>query len=193
MTEKVADLDDMLTTAAEMIRARFGLYYTQVYLTDPAGRVLLLRAGTGDVGEALLKRGHRLMIDYNSLNGRAALEKKPVIVTDTLENPNFKPNPLLPKTRSEMAVPLIVGDRILGMLDMQSEQPGALSEASLPAFEALAGQLAIAIQNSELFAETEQARAEIESQARRLTRTGWTDYMDAIHKPEQTSYVFAAE
>jgi signal transduction histidine kinase/HAMP domain-containing protein len=191
VTEKVADLDDMLTTAAEMIRARFGLYYTQVYLTDPAGRVLLLRAGTGDVGEALLKRGHRLMIDYNSLNGRAALDKKPVIVADTLENPTFKPNPLLPKTRSEMAVPLISGDRILGMLDMQSEQPDALSEASLPAFEALAGQLAIAIQNSELFAETEQARAEIEAQARRLTRSGWTDYMDAIHKPEQTSYVFA--
>jgi len=190
VSEKVADLDDMLTTAAEMIRARFGLYYTQVYLTDPAGRMLLLRAGTGEVGEALLKRGHRLTVDYNSLNGRAVIEKGPVIVADTLKNPNFKPNTLLPKTRSEMVVPLVSGGRVLGVLDMQSEEPGTLSDAHLAAFEALAGQLAIAIQNSQLFAETEQARAEIESQARRLTRTGWSNYMDAIHRPEQASYVF---
>jgi signal transduction histidine kinase/HAMP domain-containing protein len=190
VTEKVADLNEMLTTAADMIRARFGLYYTQVYLTDPAGRLLLLRAGTGEVGEALLKRGHRLTIDFNSLNGRAALEKRAVIVADTQKNPNFKPNPLLPKTRSEMAVPLISGTQILGVLDMQSEEPDTLSEANLPAFEALAGQLAIAIQNSELFSETERARAELESQTRRLTRTGWMDYMDAIHRPERTSYVF---
>jgi signal transduction histidine kinase len=190
VTEKVADLDEMLTAAAEMIRARFELYYTQVYLTDPAGRMLLLRAGTGEVGEALLKRGHRLSIDYTSLNGRAAIEKKPVIVTDTLNNPNFKPNPLLPKTRSEMAVPLISGVRILGVLDMQSEEPGSFSEENLAAFQALAGQLAIAIQNSGLFAENERARVELESQARHLARTGWIDYMDAIHRPEQTSYVF---
>jgi signal transduction histidine kinase len=149
-----------------------------------------LRAGTGEVGEALLKRGHRLTIDYNSLNGRAALERKPVIVADTLKNPYFKPNPLLPMTRSEMAVPLISGNRILGVLDMQSEASGTLSETNLPAFEALAGQLAIAIQNAQLFAETEQARAEVESQARRLTRAGWADYLNAIHKPEQTGYVF---
>ena len=190
VTSSVADMDEMLTTAAELIRSRFGLYYTQVYRTDPAGRLLLLRAGTGEVGEALLKRGHRLTIDYASLNGRAVLDRKPVIVGDTLENPNFKPNPLLPRTRSEMAVPLISGERILGVLDMQSEEPGTLSEVNLPAFEALAGQLAIAIQNSELFAQTEQARAEIESQSRRLTRTGWATYMDAIHRPEQTSFVF---
>jgi hypothetical protein len=110
-----------------MIRSSL-LYYTQVYLTDPAGRVLQLRAGTGEVGEALLKRGHRLMIDYNSLNGRAALEKKPVIVADTLENPNFKPNPLLPKTRSEMAVPLIVGVESWVCSICKAAQ--ALSEAS---------------------------------------------------------------
>ncbi|HAA05483.1 MAG TPA: hypothetical protein DCE18_19250, partial [Syntrophobacteraceae bacterium] len=190
VTEKVADMDDMLTSAAEMIRTRFGLYYTQVYLTDSNGSLLLLSAGTGEVGEALLKRGHHLTIDYNSLNGRAALEKKPVIVADTLKSSFFKPNPLLPKTRSEMAVPLISANRILGVLDMQAEESGTLSEANLPAFEALAGQLAIAIQNARLFAETEQARAEVESQARRLTRTGWSDYLNAIQKPEQTGYIY---
>jgi signal transduction histidine kinase/putative methionine-R-sulfoxide reductase with GAF domain len=190
VTGKVTDLNEMLTTAAEMIRARFGLYYTQVYLTDPAGRSLVLRAGTGEVGETLLSRGHRLTIDSNSLNGRAVLEKQAILVADTLNNPSFKPNPLLPKTRSEIAIPLVSGERVLGVLDMQSEEPGSLSEANLPAFEALAGQLAIAIQNAELFSVSEQARAEVESQAKRLTRMGWSDYMNAIHKPERTAFAF---
>jgi K+-sensing histidine kinase KdpD len=78
----------------------------------------------------------------------------------------------------------------VGVLDMQSEHAGSLNKDILPAFEALAGQLAIAIQNATFLAETQQARAEIESQARRLTHTNWVDYMDAIHKPEETGFVF---
>src|SRR6185503_8447480 len=73
---------------------------------------------------------------------------------------------------------------------LQSEQANALTQELLPAFEALAGQLAIAIQNANLLAETEQARAEVESQARRLVRKNWEDYLDAINVPEQTGFVF---
>jgi GAF domain-containing protein len=77
------------------------------------------------------------------------------------------------------------------MLDMQSHNPGALKEEELPAFEALAGQLAVAIQNANLLAEAEQVRAEVESQARRLARSGWDEYLDAVHKPEQIGFAFA--
>jgi len=73
---------------------------------------------------------------------------------------------------------------------MQSSEPGVLSEEVLPAFEALAGQLAVAVQNANLLAETEQARAQVEVQARRLVREGWNEHMDAIHKPEQLGFVF---
>jgi len=76
------------------------------------------------------------------------------------------------------------------VLDMQSEHPDSLNQEVLPAFEALAGQLAIAIQNANLLAEAEQARAEVEAQARRLTRANWTEYLDAVHKPEETGFVF---
>jgi len=78
----------------------------------------------------------------------------------------------------------------VGVLDMQSAEPGLLNAEVLPAFEALAGQLAIAIQNANLLAETERARAEVETQARRLVRKNWEDYLDAINVPEQTGFVF---
>lgn len=187
---QVRALDVMLKDAAELIRAQFDLYYVQVYLVNPAQTHLVLQAGTGEVGAALLSHKHQLPLNTGSINGRAAVEKRPEVISDTASSTVFKPNPLLPNTRSEMAVPLIVGDRVVGVLDMQSDQAGSLNQDVLPAFEALAGQLAIAIQNANLLAEAEQARAEVEKQARRLVRAGWKDYLDSIHRPEQMGYVF---
>ncbi len=187
---QVRALDVMLKDAAELIRSRFDLYYVQVYLTDPSQTNLILKSGTGTVGAELLGRAHRLPLNTASINGRAAIEKRSVVVADTAASATFKPNPLLPDTRSEMAVPLLIGEKVVGVLDMQSQQANALNQEILPAFEALAGQLAIAIQNANFLAETQQARAEVETQARRLTRTNWIDYLDAIHKPEETGFVF---
>ena len=187
---QVRALDVMLKDAAELIRAQFDLYYVQVYLTDPSQTSLILQSGTGAVGAELVGRGHRLPLNTASINGRAAVEKKSVVISDTTASTTFRPNPLLPDTRSEMAVPLLIGDRVVGVLDMQSEHAGSLSQDVLPAFEALAGQFAIAIQNATFLAETERARAEVESQARRQSRTNWVDYLDAIHQPEELGFVF---
>ncbi|MBI3168134.1 MAG: GAF domain-containing protein, partial [Chloroflexi bacterium] len=189
----VRALDVMLTEAAELIRKQFDLYYVQVYLANPSQTYLVLQAGTGTVGKELLERNHRLPLNPTSLNGRAAVEKKSVVISNTLKSVTFKPNPLLPQTRSEISVPLMVGDALAGVLDMQSVQEDALNEDVLPAFEALAGQIAIAIQNAKFLAETQQARAEVEAQARRLVRASWLEYMDAVHKPEQTGFVFENE
>ncbi len=190
VSEKSADIFGLLKDAVELIRERFNLYYTQIYLADPAGRTLSVRAGTGEVGAELLRRGHHLAIGVGSLNGRAAAEKRAVIVADTKDSPSFLPNPLLPHTRSEMAIPLIVGGRVVGVLDMQSEQPGALNESNLSAFEVLAGQLAVALQNAALFTEVKEARSEVEAQVRRLTERGWQDFMDAIQRGQKMGFAF---
>ncbi len=187
---QVRALDVMLKDAAEIIRSRFDLYYVQVYLTNPSQTALVLQSGTGTVGAELIGRGHQLPLNTGSINGRAAVEKRSVVISDTAASATFRPNPLLPDTRSEMAVPLLIGEKVVGVLDLQSQNAGSLSQDILPAFEALAGQLAIAIQNASLLAETEQARTEVEAQARRLSRSNWEDYMDAIHKPEETGFVF---
>jgi GAF domain-containing protein len=180
----------MLKDSCDLIQKEFDLYYVQVYLIDPALTTLQLNAGTGEVGAQLLERGHSLPVNTSSINGRAAFEKRSVVIADTALSATFHPNPLLPDTRSEMAVPLIVAEKVVGVLDMQARDPGALSEEALPAFEALAGQLAVAIQNATLLAEAQQARVEVEAQARRLARTGWDEYLDAIHKPEHIGFVF---
>lgn len=187
---QVRALDVMLKDAVDLIRSQFDLYYAQVYLTDSGQTNLILQSGTGTVGAQLVGRGHRLPLDTGSINGRAATEKRPVIVADTAASATFRPNPLLPETRSEMAVPLLVGEKVVGVLDLQSKQSGALSPEILPAFEALAGQLAIAIQNAKLLVETEQARAALEKHARRLVRAGWDEHLDAVHKPEHIGFVF---
>ena len=190
IAEKVENLTVMLTDATEMIRARFNLYYTQVYLLDPSGQTITLRAGTGEAGRQLLQRGHHLLVNSSSLNGRAVSEKRPVIVADTQKSGTFLPNPLLPNTRSEMAIPLLVGDKVLGVLDMQSETPEALNEDNLAAFQVLAGQLSVAIQNATLFAQSEEARKQVEANVRQITTSGWQDFLNGNDRGEKIGYVF---
>lgn len=190
---QVRDLNTLLTEAVELIRARFDLYYTQVYLLDANQQTLTLQAGTGLLGEELVRRGHRLPLGPTSINGQAAIERRAVIVADTQSSPIFRPNPLLPNTRSEMAVPLLVGNDVVGVLDLQSSQENGLTEESLPAFAALAGQLAITIQNARLFSETVEIRRQAEAQARRLTREGWHEYMDALQQRDFVGYRYTPQ
>ena len=157
IVSQIRDLDQLLSEAVQLIRERFDLYYTQIYLIDHDRNLLVLRAGTGSVGEQLLSQQHKLDMDESSINGRAISRKKPVIVADTEASDFFKPNPALPDTRSEMAVPLIVQDEVVGVIDLQSRRQHRLSEGNVPAFEILAGQLAIAIQNAGLLMEMEES------------------------------------
>jgi GAF domain-containing protein len=153
----------------------------------------VLRAGTGEVGQQLMGRRHSLTVDLTSLNGTAMIERRAVIVENTETSLTHRPNPLLPDTRSEMVVPLLVGERVVGTLDMQSVQAGALNKGNLDAFEALAGQLAIAIENASLIAETEAARAAVEAQSRRLIHEGWREFLNAIQHGERIGYTYDLE
>ena len=150
---QIRDLGELTATAVNQIRQRFDLYHAQLYLVDKKQNMLTLFASTGEAGEQMLAAGHALPIDSTSLNGRVAVEKQVVFVSDTATNPNFKPHPLLAKTRSEMVVPLLVGDSVVGVLDLQDNKPNTFVEEGLPAYITLAGQLAVAIENSNLFTE----------------------------------------
>ncbi len=190
---QVHDLDLLLKDAVDLIRDRFDLYYAQVYLLDPTGRQLVLRSGTGDVGQQLRNRRHTLSADMSSLNGLACMDRKPVVVEDTAQNPIHRPNPLLPNTRSEMVIPLLARDRVVGTLDMQSTQADALNQSNLEAFQVLAGQLAVAVENATLLTETEAARRTVEAQSRRLIRSGWQDFLTAINHQERIGFNYDLE
>jgi GAF domain-containing protein/HAMP domain-containing protein len=185
---QVRDEATLLAEAVEIIRSRFDLYYTQIYLVDDLGHNLVLKEGTGEVGRQLVARGHRLSIGPGSINGMVAAQKKAILVPDTAVSPIFFPNPLLPDTRSEMAVPLLVGDQVVGVLDLQSDKPHGLTADVLPAFEALAGQLAVSVRNANLFTEVVEARLELEAQAQLMAHAGWENYLNAVELREYIGY-----
>ncbi len=174
---QIRNLDELLTSAVEIAQSSFDLYYAQLYLLDEGAHQLMLQAGTGVVGRRLLNQKHFLPLDLRTINGTAVLEKRPVLVSDTGADPLFYPNPLLPDTRSELAVPLLLGERVLGVLNLQSREPGALNQENVSVFETFAGQLAIALDNAQLLAKQQetavslqQALDQTEQQANRLAR-----------------------
>lgn len=181
----VRDVNELLARAVELIQSSFDLYHVQVYLTDTLGKTLILRASTGEAGKVLLSRYHRLPLNDNSINGAAALTKRTFLVAETVRSPHFRPNPLLPETRCEMAVPLLVSGRVIGVLDLQHKEPGGLGDLHKSIFEMVAGLLAVAVENGVLFTELRQAHAEVEVQARRQAREGWHEFLDAINRGER--------
>jgi GAF domain-containing protein len=154
------DLDELLQKAVDLIRTRFNFYHASVFLKDLAGEYVVIREATGEAGAQLKRSGHKLSIGSKSIVGFVADQGEPLIVNDTTRDATYYPNPILPYTRSEAAIPLKVGERIVGVLDVQSNQLFAFNEDNLRTLQILADQLAIAVVNSELFAETQEHLAQ---------------------------------
>ncbi len=161
--QAILDPEELLQAVIPLIKERFGLYYVHVYTVDEAAGELKLRAGYGEPGRAMVERGHSIPLDREaSLVATAARTQAPVLVQDVTENPDFMPNPLLPDTKSEVAVPAIAGGKVLGVFDVQHDKTHYFTDADLDVFQTLAGQIAGAFQNAELFAQVEQNLQETE-------------------------------
>lgn len=162
---QIRDIDDLLSLTVNLIRDRFDFYYTQVYLIDTSGEWAELRDGTGYVGRKLLGRKHRLSLSKPSLVSSAIKTQKPVIVQDTSKDPNFLPNELLPETRSEVAIPLRVQDKIIGVLDIQHNIPNTFADENIQLFQAMADQLAVTFENVSLYQDTQRRAIELQTVA----------------------------
>ncbi|MBN1246774.1 MAG: PAS domain S-box protein [Anaerolineae bacterium] len=146
----ILDPDELLNTVIPLLKEGFSLYYAHVYVLDEASRELRLRAGYGEAGQEMLRRGHRIPLDAErSLVARAARTREPVVVNDVRSNPAFLPNLLLPDTRAEVALPMVVGDRVLGVFDIQDDVVGAFPPVQVDVFFTLVGQIATALQNAQ--------------------------------------------
>ena len=145
----VLDPQEMLQSVVELTKERFGLYHAHVFLLDESGETLVLRSGAGEVGRQMVAEKRSIPLNNEqSLVARAARTKQGVTVNDVRSNPDFLPHPLLPETRSELAVPLVVGGQVLGVLDVQSEQVGRFTEEDIRIQATLASQVAVALQNA---------------------------------------------
>lgn len=173
------DLDQLLERVTELISERFGFYHAGIFLLDDTGEFAVLRAANSSGGKQMLAKGYSLKVGEVGIVGYVTKRHEPRIALDVgMDAIHFK-NPFLPDTRSEMALPLNVGDRILGALDVQSTMPAAFTEEDVAVLQVLANQVAIAIENVRLLEET-QAALEISRRAYgEMSREAWLERLQS--------------
>ena len=154
------ELDELMHKAVNLIRSRFEFYHAGIYLKDLPGEYIVVREATGEAGTQMKRAGYKLGIGSKSVIGYVAGNGEILVVNDTARDATYHFNPLLPDTRSEVAIPLKIAERIVGVLDVQSEQTYAFAEDNLRTLQILADQLAVAVVNTELFAETQEHLAQ---------------------------------
>lgn len=169
----IQDLDVLLPEIARVVSRRFDFYHTGIFLLDSREEYAVLRAASSEGGQRMLARNHRLRVGAQGIVGYVAKAGNPRIAADVGKDAVFFDNPDLPETHSEMALPLKISERMIGVLDVQSDERAAFTGDDVEVLTALANQVAIAIENARLFSQTRQALAELERSTRKSTRIDW--------------------
>ncbi len=164
---------EMMRSLSHLIGEKYGLYHVGIFLNDDDGAYTVLRAANSAGGERLISRGYKLKIDQSGIVNFVAATGNPRIAKRVKDDILFENNPDLPETRSIMALPLKVNTRLIGVLDLESNQEASLSEQDLEVMNLVAGQAAVAIANSRLFSETQNALAEARLVYGHYMRQAW--------------------
>lgn len=167
------ELSILLPLITRLVSERFNFYHVGIFLIDEAQQYAVLQAANSSGGQNMLKRGHKLKVGESGIVGYVAKAGAPRIALDVGQDAIFFNNPDLPNTRSEVALPLKVRDEIIGVLDVQSEKPGAFTQEDTNVFNILADQVAIALENTKLFEQTQRALDEVRAAYQRNLQEGW--------------------
>jgi GAF domain-containing protein len=173
-TAEIQDLATLLNTVANLVTDQFGFYHTGIFLINEAGDEAVLQAASSEGGARMMERGHALAVGTQGIVGHVAAQKKPRIALDVGEDAVFFNNPDLPMTRSELALPLMVHNRVLGILDIQSDIPQAFGVDDIDVVQTLADQVAIAIENARLLDESQATLSQLEALTAVRTRDAWS-------------------
>jgi len=185
---QVQDPNKIFSTASQLISERFGFYHVGIFLVDRDREFAILQAANSAGGQKMLARRHRLMLGTGVV-GFAAQTGKPRIALDVGADAVFFNNLDLPDTRSEIALPMIVSNQTIGVLDVQSIEAGAFSEEDYRALGTLANQLAIAIENARLLTEARASAKQVQEVFNNFIRTEWSR---AAQKTEQAGFRYNA-
>ena len=151
----ILDRDKLVQAVVEQVKESFDYYHAHIYLFDDKAQNLIMVGGTGEAGQQMLANKHQIPAG-KGLVGRAGQSGQPVWVPDTAQAEGWLPNPLLPDTKAEIAVPIKSGDNVLGVLDVQQNVTAGLSQADVDLLESIANQVAVALRNANLFEEAQQ-------------------------------------
>jgi HAMP domain-containing protein/putative methionine-R-sulfoxide reductase with GAF domain len=152
----ILDPQELMQSTAELIRERFGFYHVSFFLIDDTGDSAAVVASTGEVGQLMVAQPHRLQVNGESMVGWVCAHGQPRIAFNVGSDAVHFGNPLLPDTRSEMVVPLLVGNQLLGALDVQSNREAAFGEDDVRTLQGMTDLIAITLHNARLFTETER-------------------------------------
>jgi GAF domain-containing protein/HAMP domain-containing protein len=170
------DLNILLPQITEAISSKFGFYHAGIFLLDSHREYAVLSAANSEGGHKMLANNHRLRVGETGIVGFVTSTGKPRVALNTGQDSIFFNNPFLPDTRSEIALPLKVGDEIIGALDVQSDVENAFGQEDISILATLADQVAIAIQNALQYEETKRALAESAATARQFVQAGWQQF-----------------
>jgi GAF domain-containing protein len=173
MASELTDPQALMEQAIELIRARFGFYHASIFVMDETGNWANLAASTGEAGKQMMARQHRLAVGSASIIGWVTANRLPRIAHDVESDPFHFKNPLLPETRSELAVPLLVGQRLLGALDVQSTEANIFTEDDARTLEAIASELAVTIDSTRIQQELQDRLERLESSSHSQIQTMW--------------------
>jgi GAF domain-containing protein len=165
----------LLQEPVDLILKRFNLYYVGIFIVDESGHFAILQAGTGEAGRAMILSQHKLPIAESSMVGWAIIHRQARIALDVGQEAVRFDNPLLPNTRSELALPLISKDRAIGALTIQSERPEAFDQEDIIVLQNIADVLSIAIENAQLFEETQKNLDEMRISQRAYVTKAWSE------------------
>lgn len=170
------DPDELITRVIKLLPEQFDYYYAAIYLLDPSEKWAELKEASGDAGNVLKQKRHRLEVSGKSMVSTAIREKSVRIAQIASEEKQRVENPLLPHTRSEIALPLLVGDRALGALNVQSMKEADFGPQVIETMKNMAGQVAIALENARLYQEARQVIKEMRAVQQQYLQEGWSGF-----------------
>ena len=167
------DLDELLSRAVKMISEQFDFYHTAIYLMNIRGDYVVLQATSSEGGKKLMERGYRLRVGTEGIVGFVASEKRAHIALDVGNDAVFFDVPELADTRSELAIPLVIHNRVIGVLDMQSTDSQALRYDEIELFQNMADQIAATIENTRMLSESQLVVSQLDVILNEETRQSW--------------------
>ena len=172
-TAEIQHLDEILDNVTKLVTTQFGFYHSGIFLINETGKEAVLQAASSEGGKRMIEKGHALAVGSEGIVGYVASQKKSRIALDVGEDSVFFNNPDLPMTRSEVAIPLVIRNKVLGVLDIQSDKPQDFTSEDVDVLETLADQVAIAIENARLLDESQAALLQLEALTSIRTREAW--------------------